>query len=220
MSLLSRSLAAVALSILIVSPARAYVIWDFTETSLYYRDGITPIPGFTPHVTGSLTVPDADFHSGSISYSYRNHYLPPPNYPHCAHEVTGSDEFTLMLGPGAYLPTSPTSCNNYYGYLNLSFDAAGNISGYINIENYTADTIFGITDNFVTRAWAATDIGICPNTQCIFNGYWTLMTPSAIPEPSSLALFLSFLSMIGLIRLIRSKIGLVNLLALDASPGL
>jgi hypothetical protein len=47
-------------------PAAATVTWDFLETSLTFSNltgqpGGPPVPGFVPHVAGTLTMSDADF---------------------------------------------------------------------------------------------------------------------------------------------------------------
>src|SRR5262249_39166570 len=112
--------------------ATATVTWNFFQTSLVYAINGQPVPGFVPHVAGFLTISDADFSTGGVSYSAINHNFPdiPPNYT-----ITGPTDFSFSVESSGFdnvfLPVSSSNPLVGDAIINIGTTAAGIISGSV-----------------------------------------------------------------------------------------
>ena len=197
---------ALVLTLLVVTPARADVSWDFILTAATSLScpgcPLDPLPA----IGGGLTVSDAAFLRGSVSYSHfadGNGDL----------FVTGDTDFSLglsgqlvgwpLLPPGVHPGfLSPASAS-----IDLSFSSDGKISGGITsswVSGGTYDVTMSIEDSIVTDARWGSDFGSlgCGRHQCLIEGYWQLTSPlpQRIPEPSGLVILLGAITGLGIMR--------------------
>ena len=177
------------------TPAAATVTWDFLETSLTFgvNPGGPPVPGFTPHVAGSLTMSDADFLKGGITYSAtRNFPLEPPSYT-----IVGDTDFSFdVAGPLDSLPI-PTNSNNFFetNSISIATTPSGIITGGVTLSNTFDFDNMNISNNFATGLIETDDETLgCPDTQCNFAGVWSL-----VPEPGSIAVLTTAIGLLGLL---------------------
>ncbi len=181
-------------------PACADVSWAFTETSLTYALSGDPVPGFVPGVVGGLTVSNRDFLNGGVAYSFSQ---PIPG----DFDTSGATDFLFLGGSQLLLPIGIPDCliGDRDASINLTFDSAGNISGSVQETLELADLQMNITGSVVANGdgTVATDDSDlqCPDSQCDFTGFWTLLTALPVPEPSSLVPLTIALSLIGLLRM-------------------
>jgi hypothetical protein len=189
-------------------PARADVSWDFTVTAatdLSCPGGCAPGHPL-PVIGGSLTVSDAAFLRGNVSYSYFDDPFTAELF------VTGDIDFRLDLtgqigwpsfAPGVY----PNFLNPANASIDLLFSSDGKISGGITsfwISGGTNDVIMNIGNSVVTDSrWSSDDwVPGCGRSQCLIDGYWQLTSPlpQRIPEPSGLGILLGAIAGLGIMR--------------------
>jgi hypothetical protein len=170
----------------VATSAHAAVTFDWVTTS--------HSPGFDP--TGSITITDDAFNSGTISMDVNQPYT----------------------GPGVFIPPSPDPVTalrfgtyswgplNYDGHLYVQLTVRGNALDGVMVGN-DVGTTFSMSG--VTGTWGiihyAHDAGpggipdACDNNpnDCGATGYWLMHTeqpappPSNVPEPGSAALLLA-----------------------------
>jgi hypothetical protein len=144
MSLCRKLLTATILSVAIVSPALADVTWDFTSTSAVGR------------FAASLTVSNADFAAGNVSYTYSSNC--PGSSCDPPFTVSGDTDFLFDVEHfilGLDLPLSEAilsqgfnSAFYFSGSIDFNFDALGNItSGTITDFNDNNDLTMTVTNN-------------------------------------------------------------------------
>jgi hypothetical protein len=200
---------ALAAILLVAIPARADVSWDFIVTAATDLGcpscPVDPLPA----IGGVLTVSDAAFLRGSVSYSHF-HFNDDPDDNFF---VTGDTDFSLGLsGSFISLPLLPPGVYPGFGEpaiasIELSFSSDGKISGDIFsiwVSGGTNDVTMSIENSIVTDAIWGSDGGAlgCGTSRCLIDGYWQLTSPlpQRIPEPSGLAILVGAITSLGIMR--------------------
>jgi hypothetical protein len=197
-------LVAATTATLIASPARADVSWDFTVT-----EAATWVGAVDPASVGSgiLTVSDAAFLRGSVSYGYS---IDPFNEDL---HVTGDTDFFLGL-PGqlawpSFDPGVYPVAGGGRASISLIFALDGEISGNITgtwTAGGTIEVYMNIQNSVVTDASWGSDGGVpgCGAHACsLIAGYWQLTSPlpeqvsAPVPEPGTLVLLGGMLGLLG-----------------------
>lgn len=196
MSLISRMVAVGLLSFMMISSARGDVVWLFTETSVSPVAGSPASvgPALTP--AASLTVSDAAFLRGNISFAET--CLVP--FGLCTD--AGDTDFRLVISDNARLNLPPVPpFIAHPSAVTLNFDSDGNLSGSLSDQTTTEFFTMGINDDIATgRAGSDARALACISGACTYSGYWTLVTPLPVPEPATLVIFGTALAALGLIR--------------------
>jgi hypothetical protein len=196
---------ALAAILLVATPARADVSWDFIATSID-RDCPSCCPScpppHVPMVVATLTVSDAAFLRGSLSYSYVGN--------HNTGEITSIGDTDFYFNYFFYFPL-PIDPINFFvngGAVELSFSSNGEISGSIFDSTPMSDIRMVIYDSNVDDAFFGEDggdIAVCGQSgsqTCLVDGYWQLTSalPQRIPEPSPLSILLGAITGLGIMR--------------------
>lgn len=194
------------------SPGRADVSWDFIVTSAVNLScpGCALFP--VPATGGSLTVSDAAFLRGSVSYSYNVDIdLNDPSL--FDGHVTGDTDFSLTVGAFGLLPL-PAGVGFSVGQwgnhasVNLSFSQNGTLNGSIAGDTNFDNIIMSIMGGAVIDAFMASDLAVpgCGDfAACRVNGYWQLASTLPMPEPSSLGILLAAISVLGMLGGVRPR---------------
>jgi hypothetical protein len=192
---------ALAAMLLAAIPARADVSWGFIVTSTVNLGCPSCPPPSLPVTGGFLTVSDAAFLRGSLSYS---HVVLEPDEPNVV--ITGDTDFQLSLGSDTELPISPLRLGSGNGLVGLSFSSNGEISGHIENAISSGGLSMDISSGgIVAHSFLHSD-GWIPGcgdfTQCFIDGYWQLTSslPQRIPEPSPLSILLCAITGLGIMR--------------------
>jgi hypothetical protein len=206
-------LAALVTMLLMASPVRADVSWNFIVTaSTDLGCPSCPPPPLPSTGGGSLTVSNAAFLRGSLEYSYVIVFNPDQTI---GADIARDADFHLMMGSEPRLPTIPQvnyseNSLNERGMIDVSFSADGTLNGIIGIHSTQGNVDMDIINSVFTDTYWDSD-GFVPGcggfTQCRISGYWELTSalPQAVSEPSSLTLLLSGIIALGMRRRNRNR---------------
>jgi hypothetical protein len=183
--------------------ARADVSWLFIVTEATDLRCPTCHPFPVPVDGGALTMTDAAFFRGGVSYFYES------DRDTETINAFGDTDFNLHLGVFP-LPLDPSWLSGsteslFNGQVNIGVSRDGKLSGSV-LHNTSIDNIdMGIDNGIVTDARWASDSGIpgCGDfTQCVVSGYWQLTSalPTRVPEPSTTGILAAGIAIFGLLR--------------------